>query len=273
MKRNDADQLQHTNTIRLLSYGLVAVFLMALDHRANYLSAFRAQALQLAVPIYQIIDWPQRKAQQLWLWSQSQRQLQRQIAELQRQQLELQAQLLRSSNLERENADLRELLAGVNQTDLQVKLAELVQVEMDPYAHQVIINQGSQAGIRAGMAVTDSHGLIGQVTAVSLTGASVTLITDANHALPVRNLRNGLRTIAYGTGDLDSLSIRDLTANADLQVGDQLVTSGLGGRFPAGLLVATIEQKLSIDSNDRFGRFNARPLAALRQARAVLVVQ
>lgn len=273
MKRSAAEQIQHTNTVRLLSYGMVAIFLMALDFRAHYLDYVRQAATHLLIPAYQIVDWPQRKLAELGQSLKLRGQLLDEVETLKQDRQQLQAQLLRYQQLEMENDALRSLLQGAENLPLALVAADVLSITMDPYAHQLFINRGVRAGVDQGMAVSDGVGLLGQIAQSSLTGSMVTLITDADHALPVRNLRNGLRTIAYGSGDLQQLSIRDVSPNADLRIGDQLVTSGLGGRFPEGLLVATIEQRSDIDQGSGLTRFIARPVADMQDAQVVLVVQ
>lgn len=268
-------QAHQRDTLRLLMYGILAVFLMALDHRGHYLNFTRNLAMQVILPLYEVVEWPQQQWQRLSAYlGASSAQLQ-QIADLQQANQSLRAKMLRYEALQQENERLRTLLAAVESTSLQVKLADIVAIDLDPYSHRMVINLGSSAGVRAGMTVVDESGLLGQISEVSPLAASVTLISDANHAIPLRNLRNGLRMIGYGQGNHQRLLIRDLPLGADLKSGDLLVTSGLGGRFPAGLLVAeVIELPVRTPADDgHFGIYHARPLAALAEASQVLVVQ
>lgn len=259
-------------TTRLLVLGLLAIFLMSMDHRGQYLQSLRKHAAHLTIPLYRALDWPQQMLGDGLDYLRNQNELNSRIEQLEADQTRLQGELLRMSTVVQENQELRELLDGVQVTNAELILADLVSVSMDPFSHRVVINRGSSAGVDIGMAVVDQTGLLGQVTESTLTGATVTLITDANHALPVRNLRNGVRTIAYGTGDLHILAITDLPRNTDLVVGDLLVTSGLGGRFPAGLPVAEVVS-IEVQDVDRFAQVRVRPLAAMDQARQVLIVR
>ncbi len=259
-------------TTRLLVLGIVAIFLMSMDHRGHYLQALRNQAAHLTIPLYRALDWPQRALSDGLSYLTRQGELLARITELQAEQTRLRGELLQLATVLQENRELRELLEGVDVSSSELILADLVQVSMDPFSHRVVINRGLSSGVEVGMAVVDQAGLLGQVTESTLSGASVTLITDANHALPVRNLRNGVRTIAYGTGDLHVLAITDLPRNTDLTPGDLLVTSGLGSRFPTGLPVAEVIA-IEVQDADRFARVRARPLAAMDQARQVLIVR
>ncbi len=258
-------------TTRLLVLGLLAIFLMSVDHRGQYLQLLRKQTVHLTLPFYRALDWPQRAISNAFAHLSSQHELTNQIRRLEAEQTRLQGEVLRFKAITKENQELRKLLEGVQITSSELILADLVHVSMDPFSHRVVINRGSRSGVDIGMAVVDQAGLFGQVTESTINGATVTLITDANHALPVRNLRNGVRTIAYGTGDLHMLAITDLPRNTDLIVGDLLVTSGLGGRFPLGLPVAEVVA-IEVHDADRFARVKARPLAAMDQAQQVLVV-
>lgn len=259
-------------TTRLLVLGLLAIFLMSMDHRGQYLQKVRTQAAHLTIPFYRALDWPQRRVSDGMDYLRRQGELTKRIEELEAEQARLRGELLRMANVMQENRELRELLDGAQTDTAEMVLADLVGVSMDPFSHKVVINRGSSDGVQIGMAAADQTGLLGQVTESTLSGATVTLITDANHALPVRNLRNGVRTIVYGTGDLHLLAVTDLPRNTDLVVGDLLVTSGLGGRFPPGLPVAEVVS-IEVQDVDRFAQVRVRPLAAMDQARQVLIVR
>ena len=269
-------QQQHQgNTVRLLLYGILAVFLMALDHRGHYLNYTRNIGMQLILPLYQVVDWPQQQWQRFSAYFAATDEQLRQLTALERENRSLQAQLLRHQALQKENQRLRTLLAAVESTSLQVKLADIIAIDLDPYSHRVVINLGAGDGVRSGMTVVDESGLLGQISEVAGSSSTITLISDANHAIPLRNLRNGLRMIGYGQGNHQRLQIRDLPLGVDLIPGDKLITSGLGGRFPSGLLVAEViarPSELAADDG-HFGIYYARPSAALGAASQVLVVQ
>jgi len=184
---------------------------------------------------------------------------------------ELQGSMLRFEALEEENSRLRtQLSASLNVGD-RVTLAELVGVNLSPYRQEVIIGRGSTAGIYLGQAVINDKGVMGQVTRTTPFRSTVLLITDTLHSIPVRVLRTGLRTIAIGTGRIDRLELPYLPDSANIRVGDMLVTSGLGGRFPPDYPVARIT---SIESGKemRASTVVATPLANLAQDHDVMLV-
>jgi rod shape-determining protein MreC len=150
-------------------------------------------------------------------------------------------------------------------------VAEILGVDLNPYRQQVVIDKGSTSGVYVGQPVLDANAVMGQVVRVDPLTATVLLITDEDHSLPVRVSRNGLRALASGTGVIDRLELPHLTNNADVQVGDQLFTSGLGGRFPAGYPVARVVE-VRIEPGKPFATVIAEPNAGLDRAREVLLV-
>jgi rod shape-determining protein MreC len=144
-------------------------------------------------------------------------------------------------------------------------------VDIDPYRHRVMLNHGSNDGVYKGQAVLDARGIFGQITRLGPRSAEALLITDAEHATPVRINRTGMRTIAVGTGDFKKLNLPFITGDADLQVGDLLVTSGLGGIYPAGYPVAQVS-KVERDPNATFAMVEAQPLAQMDGARELLLI-
>ena len=150
-------------------------------------------------------------------------------------------------------------------------VAELISVDSDPFSHQILINKGALDGVYNGQPVINDLGVIGQVLHVGSTTSRVLLITDSSHGLPVRVLRNDLRAIANGGGELDRLELRNLPRNTDIQVGDLLVTSGLGGRFPEGYPVATVTRADYVEGKP-FAQVEAKPLVPLDRLRYMLLL-
>jgi len=150
-------------------------------------------------------------------------------------------------------------------------IAEIIRVDVDPFRHRVRINKGSSDGVFKEQPVLDAFGIIGQVTRVYRSTSEVILISDNEHAVPVQVNRNGIRTIAVGTGDIHRLSLPYLTVESDVKAGDLLVSSGLDGIFPAGYPVATI---LKVERNpaETFAVVEAKPLAELDRSREVLLL-
>jgi rod shape-determining protein MreC len=183
----------------------------------------------------------------------------------------LRARLLKMDQLEHENQRLRELLGSPVHKESRKMVAELLSVDSDPFSHQVLINKGALDGVYNGQAVINDQGVIGQVLHVGSTTSRVLLITDSSHGIPVRVLRNDLRAIASGSGELDKLELRNLPRNTDIQVGDLLVTSGLGGRFPEGYPVATVTRSDYVEGKP-FAQVEAKPLVALDRLRYLLLL-
>lgn len=190
-------------------------------------------------------------------------------SELHRKQLAVSSQLLRQRFLEDENQRLRALLDMKESQPVSGQVADILYAARDPFARRVIINRGSQQDVAAGQVVIDDIGVVGQVTRVFPLLAEVTLITDKNQAVPVQVERNGLRAVLAGTGA--GLELRFLASNAEVQVGDTLVTSGLDGVYLPGLPVAKVTQ-IDRASAFMFARINCVPLAGVEQHSQVLVM-
>jgi rod shape-determining protein MreC len=199
-------------------------------------------------------------------------------AELRTQKDELQYELLVSQirlqelgELRRENERLRELLNSIEEEQgFEVRVAEILSVDMEN-RQRFLINRGKADGVFVGQPLLDAEGIVGQVVAVSQLSSEAMLITDAEHAVPVTVERTGDRTIAEGTGDTGLLSLPYLTNTADIEPGDRLVTSGLGGVFPRGRPVAEIT-KVELKPEQPFAIVVARPLARLDRDQEVLLI-
>lgn len=174
-------------------------------------------------------------------------------------------------NLLRENEKLRELLGSQARVPDEVLIAELIGVVPVVDAHQVVIDKGADAGITVGQAVIDSAGLFGQIVEVDGYTSRVLLITDKDHAVPVQINRNGLRSIAAGTGRIDRLELENVPITADIVQGDLVETSGLGGRFPQGYPVGYVDTVVA-EPTASYAEVIVRPTAQLDRSRYVLVI-
>ena len=183
----------------------------------------------------------------------------------------LQADNQRYQSLQAENEQLRKLLDAPIQTNLPKKVAELMAVDNNPYSLQVLINKGSINGVFNTQPVIDDQGVVGQIVDVAQTTSRVLLVSDLSHAIPVRILRNNLRLIANGSGELNLLSIKHVPHSADVAEGDILITSGLGNVFPEGYPVAVISQ-IKRDEGRPFAMVKATPLARLDRLRYLLLL-
>jgi rod shape-determining protein MreC len=260
------------STLRLIAYLGFATILMVVDHRAGYLQTMRRIAGALVEPAYRIAAFPADIARATRTAVVSQDTLAKENRELRDALLLAQARLNRLDALVAQNARLKDLLDAQNSLGLSVQLARLVNVDLDPFRPRVVLNAGSNQGVTVGQPVIDAHGIMGQVVEVMANTSVVMLVTDPTHAIPVMVERSGLRTIAYGTGAIDRLELPNIPISADVQVGDRLVTSGLGGRFPAGFPVGEI-LSISTDASSLFASAQARPAAALDRSDDVLLLR
>lgn len=253
-------------------YGLLAVVLMAMDHRGHYVPRVRDLAQYLVEPVYHLVEWPVGALRNLFGQFQSRSALRQENEQLAQKLLGQQGLLQRLDTLQEENQRLRALFEGAESQPYEYQFAELIQVDLDPFAHRVLIDRGSVDGVEPGQAVIDGLGVMGQVEEVHLHFSSVRLISDPSHALPVQINRTGLRTVAFGQGETHRLSLPNVPREADVRLGDLIVTSGLGERFPGGYPVG---QVTVIDREEglTFARVEATPLAALDRGREVLLIR
>lgn len=191
--------------------------------------------------------------------------------QLHEQQLLLQAKLQKLEALEAENHRIRELLSSSRNLQDHVLIAEIIAVSQDPYRHQITLNKGSNEKVYRGQALIDATGIMGQVVEVGPSTSEALLITDPDHGIPVEINRTGLQTIALGLGDGQGLKLPFLPSNADVKVGDLLVSSALGGRFPAGYPVGQIYKVKNL-AGEHFMEAVAYPSAKLNQGRQALLV-
>jgi rod shape-determining protein MreC len=250
---------------------LIAVVLMVMDHKYQRLEVLRNSVAVASEPLFMIAGVPANVFG--WLNEQitSHQTLISTNRRLTAENSELQGRMLRFQALEEENSRLRTQLSASLSVGDRVTLAELVGVNLSPYKQEVIIGRGSTAGVYSGQAVINDKGVMGQVTRVTPFRSTVLLITDTLHSIPVRVLRTGLRTIALGTGRIDRLELPYLPDSANIRVGDMLVTSGLGGRFPPDYPVARITS-IEKGKDMRASIVVATPLANLAQDHDVMLV-
>lgn len=257
--------------VRLLALMALSLLLMMLDHRQHHLDTVRRVIGAAVYPIQVIVDAPFR----LWEWlaesTADRNELQLEVGRLQAERLLTRARLQQLTALRAENDRLRDLLEARTQIRDEIRVAEIMAVDANPYRHNIVIDIGSSDGVYDGQAIIDADGVIGQVLKTGLATSQAILISDPSHALPVEVNRNGLRTIANGTGEFDRLDLPFLPNNADIRVGDLLVTSGLGGAFPAGYPVAVVSSVNRIPQAP-FADVTAVPSSALDQVREIMLI-
>ncbi|ARN72979.1 rod shape-determining protein MreC [Oceanicoccus sagamiensis] len=256
---------------RLLILSLLALVLIFAGQRFGWVKDLQANLSIVATPFYWVSDIPTKISE----WGdeniRSRKTLISDNERLSAESLLLKAQVQKLASLEAENVRLRELLNSSAILDDSVLVAEMVGVSPDPLHHQIIVNKGKKDGLYVGQPVIDALGLMGQIIEVGPLQSRVLLITDAAHALPVQINRNGVRSVAEGVGLFHEVILQHVAATTDIKVGDLLVSSGLGQRFPVGYPVAVVTE-VTIDPGQAFAIVKAKPSAALNRSRHVLLV-
>jgi len=245
--------------------------LFFLDTRMDYFAAARGTLLNIVYPIQVVASFPGDAKEWMSEFFQNRDDLKEKNIALEATNLLNSVRLQKLQNLERENTRLRELLGSSFRLTERVLVAELLSVDLDPFSQQVVLNKGLNDGVFNGQPVLDAHGVMGQVTEVTNFSSRAMLLTDPSHGLPVQINRNGLRAVAIGRGMGEPLQLEHLVHNADVRVGDVLVTSGLGGRFPVGYPVGTIIA-INYPQGKAFADINIKPAAELDTSREVLLV-
>ncbi|MGH8133656.1 MAG: rod shape-determining protein MreC [Steroidobacteraceae bacterium] len=256
---------------RFTLYAMLAVVVMYLDQRQHYLEPLRYMLQAAVYPVQLAVNSPPTA----WRWLkegfQTREELRAQIARLQARQRDLELLSMRYEALARENGELRGLRTALPPVADRWLAAEVVTIQLSSLRQRLLIDRGAANGVFRGQAVLDDKGLIGQTTHVGPWSAEVILITDPEHAVPVRIERTGLRTIAVGAGDASSLALPYLPANADISSGDLLVTSGLGGVFPEGYPVARVTE-VHRDAVQPLAQVRAAPLSHVDTDSVVMLV-
>ena len=257
--------------LRLLLLAGLSIVLLVIDHRDNHLDTVRKTIGATVYPLRVLVDAPVS----VWRWANettaSRNDLQLENSRLRTERLITQARLQRYSALEAENARLRSMLEARALVRERVRVAEIMSVSSDPFRHVLVVDKGTRDNVYDGQAVIDADGIIGQIIEAGVLSSQTMLISDPGHDLPVEVNRNGLRTIARGTGEYDRLDLPFLPNNADIEPGDLLVTSGRGGAFPAGYPVAVVDSVTRIPQ-EPFAAVTATPSAALSQVREVMLI-
>lgn len=256
--------------LRLVFFSFFSVLLLVLDLRFHMLEWTRQGVELVAYPLQLLAYAPMQGLDHGSDYFSSVVTLEKENSRLRRQQLGTANRLLRQEHLELENQRLRALLDMKQRQPVGGQVAEILYAAHDPFTRKVILDKGTQQDIIAGQVIVDELGVIGQVTRTFPMLAEVTLITDKEQAVPVQLVRNGLRSVLFGSGD-GNLELRFLAANADVREGDTLVTSGLDGIYLAGLPVATIKH-VNRDATYAFARIQCEPIAGVERHGLVLVL-
>jgi len=256
---------------RLTFFGLLSIVLLVSDARFKQLELLRQGVGLVLHPLQQIANSPLALSRRAGDFFVTQNQLADENTHLKQQQLTSAAQLQRNQSLQAENAYLHRLLGMKEKFGNAALAVEVMSAGRDPFSRRIIVDKGSSGSIQSGQAVIDDTGLVGQVTRVQVLSSEVTLITDKGEAVPVEVVRNGLRAIAFGHGQDNTLELAFMPVNMDIQNGDQLVTSGIDGTYPRGLPVAVVSQ-IERNAAYPFAKITCAPSAGIDRYRNLLVI-
>ena len=257
--------------LRCVLYCLLALGLIIFDKRYDHLGQIRRFLSVVAYPVQVAVASPFEG----WDWFRqsvsSRETLRADKAKLEAELRLANFRLQRYEALEAETQRLRALRANTAEVATRFVVGDIMDLDIDAFRERVLVDKGARDGVFVGQAVLDAGGVFGQVARVEQLTSEVILVSDASHAIPVQVNRNGLRTIAVGTGDMSRLKLPYLSTSADVVAGDLLVTSGLGGGFPAGYPVGTVAE-VKRDPAQSLADVEVRPAAALDRSREVMFV-
>ncbi|CDG95748.1 rod shape-determining protein [Xenorhabdus bovienii str. puntauvense] len=257
--------------LRLFLAVIIAIILVVVDSRFGFFNKVRSYMDTAVSPFYFLANGPRQFLDGISESLATRKHLEMENNTL-RNELRLQnSKLLLLGQLKHENSRLRELLGSPVRRDEHMMVSQVISGGMDPYRDQIVIDRGAKDGVYEGQAVINDRGVAGQVISVSHLSSRVLLICDPTHGLPVQVMRNDLRVIAAGAGCTEDLHLEPMASDTDIRVGDVLVTSGLGGRFPEGYPVAVVSS-VKIDNQRAHVVIRARPLAELRRLRYLLLL-
>ena len=252
-------------------FACISIALLLVDARMRTLSTVRQVAGTVLYPLQMVALLPRDAIYGVGDYFSTLSSMKKQVNELKRQQI-ADAQALQQAQLRTvENNQLRKLMGAREQLPVKSMLAEVLYDARDANSRKIILDRGIKSDVMLGMPVIDNQGVVGQVTRVFPFTSEVTLLTDKEQAIPVQLLRNGLRSVAYGRGKIGALELRFTAPNADIQVGDIVVTSGLDGIYPAGLAVARVTQ-VENSAGGSFGGVICQPLAGVANNTQLLIL-
>ncbi|QWA11773.1 rod shape-determining protein MreC [Sodalis ligni] len=257
--------------LRLFLAVMVAIAVIVADSRLGSFVQIRAYMDTAVSPFYFLANGPRKVLDNISQTLASRDQLELENHALRQELLLKNSEQLLLGQYRQENARLRELLGSPLRQDEQKMVTQVISTSTDPYSDQVVIDKGVDNGVYVGQPVISDKGVVGQVVAAGKLTSRVLLICDASHALPIQVLRNDIRVIVAGNGCTEDLQLEHLPGNTDIRVGDVLVTSGLGGRFPEGYPVAVVSS-VKVDTQRAYTVIQARPTAQLQRLRYLLLL-
>ena len=257
--------------VRLFFFASLSLAFLVLDARFRYVEGLRSALVLIAYPLQRAATAPFDLAERISGYFTTQSRLMEENDRLRAKALSLSQDAQRYDAAQAESAQLRRLIGAGESINVRSMPAEILYAGRDPYSNKVFIDRGAREGVKPGSPVADDNGIVGQVTRVHALTSEVSLLTDQDQAIPVQVLRNGLRAVAFGGGGAGTLELRFMAANAEIQNGDRLVTSGIDGVYPPGLPVASVT-RIERDAEHSFARVVCKPAAGVDRGRFVLVL-
>ena len=264
---------RHRYSAYRLVFTLIFSFgIMYLDFNGKYLNTLRSYLSAAVYPVHVLVNTPKNLFSAISVNINKQEKLDLINQDIKKENIILKSKIQQIYKLESENKRLRALLDSKPEHQNELIFAEIVSINNDVNKHRIMINKGSRENVYSGDVVSDSKGIIGQIIRDHIFGSEVLLITDPEHAIPIEVARNGLRSIAIGVGNYDHIVLNYLPISADINKGDVLITSGLGGKYPEGYPVATVESIANL-TGEPFLEIEAKPFAELQNINEVWVIK
>ena len=260
------------SSYRLIIVIILSCVLMYQDYQGTYTVKLRSYLSASLYPIQYLINLPNNLRENFYENFLIREQIISQNQKLKEENLNLKSQMQQIYRLESENKRLYELIDSKPKTENTYLFADIISTSKILNKHQILINRGSRDGIQLGSSIVNADGIVGHVIRDQIFASEVLLISDLEHAIPVEIVRTGLRTIAVGTGEFNSLRINTLPTNSDLKKEDIIITSGLGGRYPEGFPVGTIKEIIA-EAGNPFLEVEILPFANLKTINEVWVIQ
>ena len=264
---------RHRYSAYRLVFTLIFSFgIMYLDFNGKYLNTLRSYLSAAVYPVHVLVNTPKNLFSAISGNINKQEKLDLINQDIKKENIILKSKIQQIYKLESENKRLRALLDSKPEHQNELIFAEIVSINNDVNKHRIMINKGSRENVYSGDVVSDSKGIIGQIIRDHIFGSEVLLITDPEHAIPIEVARNGLRSIAIGVGNYDHIVLNYLPISADINKGDVLITSGLGGKYPEGYPVSTVESIANL-TGEPFLEIEAKPFAELQNINEVWVIK
>ncbi len=257
--------------LRVFCLSILMIALMIADKHYKYVNNVREVLSVFLIPLQYTLNAPMQAIDWLKVSAATQHELSTENVHLKQQLLLMQVKLQQLINMQQENSELRALLKSSSRINAQFQEAKLLAMNLDPALAEVVLDKGAQDGVQPEQVVIDAAGVMGQIIGVTPFTSRLLLISDPRSGVPVQDDRSGLQAIVVGAGGNNPLSLIHVSETADIQVGDQLVTSGLGARYPEGYPVGTVT-RIFKTSGEPFLNITVKPSALLERSRRVLIV-